>query len=100
MKSVLASTPAGARAGSSAPPPGERGAALARWLRRAVIVSIRGYQRAISPLLGPACRFVPSCSEYTRQAVARHGVWRGLRLGVGRLARCHPFHPGGWDPVP
>ena len=61
---------------------------------------IRGYQRALSPLLGPRCRFYPSCSQYTLEAVRMHGPARGLWLGARRLARCHPFHPGGIDPVP
>jgi putative membrane protein insertion efficiency factor len=57
------------------------------------------YQVIISPLLPPACRFSPSCSTYAMQAVTRYGVWRGLYLTARRLLRCHPFHPGGWDPV-
>ncbi len=61
---------------------------------------IRGYQLAISPLLGPRCRFYPSCSEYARQAVLEHGLLRGGSLAVRRLARCHPWHEGGVDPVP
>ena len=61
---------------------------------------IRGYQLAISPFLGQRCRFYPSCSEYTMEAVDRHGVARGLWLGVKRVSRCHPWHPGGVDPVP
>ena len=68
--------------------------------RNILIGLIRGYQRFISPALPPSCRFYPSCSEYTRQAVARHGVLRGSWLGARRLLRCHPFHPGGHDPVP
>lgn len=63
-------------------------------------LAIRGYQIALSPLIGPACRFEPTCSRYTAEAVDRHGVVRGLALGLRRLLRCHPFHPGGFDPVP
>ena len=61
---------------------------------------IRLYQRLISPLLPSACRFDPSCSEYMRQAILKHGVSRGLWLGLGRVMRCHPWNPGGADPVP
>ena len=60
---------------------------------------IRGYQRCISPLLPGACRFYPSCSEYLLQAVEKHGVTRGILMGLIRLSKCHPFHPGGYDPV-
>jgi uncharacterized protein len=59
-----------------------------------------GYKRFVSPLLPPACRFTPTCSEYAREAVLRHGIRRGLFLGARRLVRCHPFHAGGPDPVP
>ena len=69
-------------------------------LRGAVLMLLRGYKRFISPLLPPMCRFEPTCSVYTMQAVEKHGVLRGTWLGVRRLARCHPFNPGGWDPVP
>lgn len=58
------------------------------------------YRRRISPLLGPRCRFAPSCSTYAGTAIALHGAGRGSWLTVRRLARCHPFHPGGHDPVP
>jgi len=63
-------------------------------------ILIRAYQRLISPLLGPRCRFYPSCSQYALEAVNMHGAARGSWLALRRLARCHPFHPGGYDPVP
>lgn len=61
---------------------------------------IRGYQRWLSPLLGPHCRYSPTCSEYARQAIERHGLLRGAWLGTRRVLRCHPFADGGEDPVP
>jgi uncharacterized protein len=61
---------------------------------------IRLYQRALSPLLPPSCRYLPTCSEYGYEAIQRHGVWRGGWLALGRLARCQPFCRGGYDPVP
>ena len=67
---------------------------------RILVWAIRIYQKAISPAFPPNCRFVPSCSEYARQAVQKYGVCRGLWLGLRRLLRCHPFNPGGYDPVP
>ena len=67
---------------------------------RLLILALRGYKRIISPLLGPRCRFVPSCSEYAMQAIARYGALRGGWLALRRVARCHPLHPGGIDPVP
>jgi uncharacterized protein len=67
---------------------------------RLLIIPIVGYQRFISPLLGPRCRFAPSCSAYALEALRRHGAARGLWLAACRLARCHPFNPGGYDPVP
>lgn len=67
----------------------------------AVAFLIRGYRRVLSPLKGaPSCRFHPTCSAYALEAVETHGVWRGLGLAVRRVAKCHPFHPGGFDPVP
>ncbi len=61
---------------------------------------VRVYQRLVSPLLPPSCRFWPTCSEYAAEAVRRHGVVHGGALAARRLARCHPFHPGCVDPVP
>ncbi|MEA2464156.1 MAG: uncharacterized protein QOJ98_1903 [Acidobacteriota bacterium] len=69
-------------------------------VRRIPLFLLRGYKRFISPLLPPMCRFEPTCSMYTMQAVEKYGTLRGTWLGVRRLARCHPFNPGGWDPVP
>ncbi len=68
--------------------------------RRVLVLVIRGYQKVISPALPPSCRFYPSCSQYAIEAIARHGALRGSWLAARRLARCHPFHPGGVDPVP
>ena len=67
---------------------------------RAVIALIRGYQLLLSPILGPRCRHLPTCSEYTAEAVARHGVLRGGWLAVRRVVRCHPWGTSGYDPVP
>lgn len=67
--------------------------ALALWL-------LRSYKRYLSPLLPPSCRYTPTCSEYTYTAVDRFGVVRGGWMGFRRIMRCHPFHPGGYDPVP
>ncbi len=58
------------------------------------------YQKLLSPWLPPSCRYTPSCSQYAKEALLRHGLFRGLLLAVKRLARCHPFHAGGYDPVP
>ena len=67
---------------------------------RLLMVPIGGYRRFVSPLLPPRCRFAPSCSEYALTALAEHGAVRGLWLAIKRIARCHPFNPGGYDPVP
>jgi putative membrane protein insertion efficiency factor len=68
--------------------------------RRLLAALIRTYQRFVSPALPPSCRFHPSCSQYALEAVRRHGALKGSWLAARRLARCHPFHPGGFDPVP
>ena len=73
---------------------------LTRWPREGAAGLIRGYQRLVSPALPPSCRFSPSCSRYSLEAVQRYGVVRGGWMGLRRLLRCHPFHPGGYDPVP
>lgn len=69
-------------------------------MRTVFILLIRGYQVGISPLLPASCRYYPSCSAYAIEAFERHGTLRGLYLTVSRLLRCHPFHAGGYDPVP
>jgi putative membrane protein insertion efficiency factor len=80
--------------GSAAPPRRRSPVALLE------MTLIRGYRRWISPALPPACRFHPSCSEYALEAIARYGAVRGSWLAARRLVRCHPFNPGGYDPVP
>jgi hypothetical protein len=69
-------------------------------VRVVFLALIRFYQRWISLALPASCRFYPSCSQYTYQAIEKYGVLRGGWLGLCRIARCHPFHPGGFDPVP
>jgi putative membrane protein insertion efficiency factor len=69
-------------------------------MRGALVVMIRGYQLWVSPLLPAACRYYPSCSAYAIQALEKHGVIAGTWLALRRIARCHPFRPGGYDPVP
>jgi len=69
-------------------------------LRTVLILPIRLYQRLISPLLPRRCRFYPTCSQYAIEAIAKHGPARGSWLALRRILRCHPLHPGGYDPVP
>jgi len=65
-----------------------------------LVALVRAYRYAVSPLLGPSCRFHPSCSEYAIEALERHGALCGAWLSMRRILRCHPWHPGGYDPVP
>jgi putative membrane protein insertion efficiency factor len=69
-------------------------------MRRVLITFVRAYQLGISPHLPPSCRYYPSCSAYAIEALQKHGAVRGSWLAVRRIARCHPFRPGGFDPVP
>ena len=69
-------------------------------IRALLLLLVRAYRRLVSPALPPSCRFYPSCSQYAEAALLRHGALRGSWLTARRLARCHPFHPGGIDPVP
>jgi uncharacterized protein len=86
-----------ARSGSPrGPEPGPAAAVLVGFLS----ALIRGYQALVRPLCPPSCRFAPSCSDYAREALGRHGAVRGVLLALRRVGRCHPWHPGGWDPVP
>jgi putative membrane protein insertion efficiency factor len=72
---------------------------VSRFAREAVVAPIRAYQRVLSPLLRPRCRYAPSCSDYAIQAVREYGILRGLVLAAWRLLRCNPLSPGGLDPV-
>jgi putative membrane protein insertion efficiency factor len=69
-------------------------------MKHVLLALIRGYQYLFRPLLGSNCRFYPSCSDYAREAVAKHGALKGSSLALRRILRCHPYHPGGYDPVP
>lgn len=69
-------------------------------IRAALLLLIRLYQMTLSRLIGPSCRFEPSCSRYTATCIERFGAVRGSWMGIKRIARCHPFHPGGYDPPP
>ena len=68
-------------------------------MKKICLILIRSYQRFLSPCLPPRCRFYPSCSQYAVEAITRYGLLRGLAMALRRLLRCHPFHPGGFDPV-
>ncbi len=78
------------------------GLAMPEWLRprTAVLALIGVYQKLVSPRLGTNCRYRPTCSAYTAEAVSKYGVLSGCWMGMRRISRCHPFHEGGWDPVP
>jgi len=68
-------------------------------MKKLVLLLIVFYQKAISPYKPPSCRFMPTCSQYTKEAVLKYGALKGLFLGLKRIFKCHPFHPGGYDPV-
>jgi len=76
------------------------GKTLGRAAVAGLVGLVRLYQATVSPLLGPRCRYAPSCSAYAVEALRTHGVWRGLALGAWRILRCHPWAEGGYDPVP
>jgi putative membrane protein insertion efficiency factor len=73
---------------------------IERWIATLLLLLIRGYQLLVSPILGPSCRFLPSCSEYAMSAIRIHGPYRGSWMAARRVSRCHPFHSSGYDPVP
>ena len=69
-------------------------------MKKAVMLAIGAYRKLVSPALPPACRFHPTCSEYALEAVEKHGAAKGMLLAAKRVLKCHPYHPGGYDPVP
>jgi putative membrane protein insertion efficiency factor len=69
-------------------------------MKRLLLGLIAGYRYLLSPLLGPSCRFYPTCSSYAAEAIEKHGAWKGSWLAIKRIAKCHPWHPGGVDLVP
>ncbi|MDR2536803.1 MAG: membrane protein insertion efficiency factor YidD [Treponema sp.] len=70
------------------------------FVQKTLLLLIRFYQYAVSPHFPPSCRYVPTCSAYAYEAIQKHGVFRGTALALKRVLRCHPFRPGGYDPVP
>lgn len=73
---------------------------MKHWPKKLLLGLVRGYQLAVSPLFAPSCRFYPTCSNYAMEAIREHGALKGAMLAAVRLAKCHPWHPGGHDPVP
>jgi putative membrane protein insertion efficiency factor len=73
---------------------------MTRLLKTLLLTLLRGYKWALSPFLPPACRYVPTCSDYAAEAIERHGAFRGSAMAIWRVLRCHPFVRGGYDPVP
>ncbi len=73
---------------------------LSQFIAKLLVLPIRFYQLVISPLLGPSCRFTPTCSEYAKQAILKHGPIKGLGLAIWRILRCNPWGGSGYDPVP
>ena len=69
-------------------------------MKRLLLLLVQFYRTAVSPLLPPTCRYYPTCSAYAMEAIERYGAWRGGRMALRRILRCHPFHRGGYDPVP
>ena len=69
-------------------------------MKKLLMGLVRGYQLLISPFMGNNCRYTPSCSEYTLEAMDKHGPFKGIWMGLKRVGRCHPFHEGGYEPVP
>jgi len=73
---------------------------ISNLIKKILLMFIRFYQEAISPLLGPSCRFTPTCSQYSYEAITEHGIIKGVYLGIKRILKCNPFFEGGYDPVP